>query len=285
MSLNAQPNASAQTPLTPKRKRISFRKQAEVVDREVSSWTDVSSAPAESAVDLRDGKVLPFQHSSEAGTRRLTRPLSFVSPDMGSALFEVPQRVLLTMVFTDIVGSTETLERVGDRVWCSLLHQHHALVRENLAAHGGREVDAAGDGFFLVFDCPSRAVQFAIAMQPALRAIGIAIRTGIHTGECEVAGGRVEGLAVHMAARVAGAAGAGEILVSSTVRDVVAGSGHCFAETEPRVLKGLSQPRQLFALQIADESTAVVDTQAENASRGETVGQAGAERITGVVFG
>ena len=159
------------------------------------------------------------------------------------------ERVLLTLVFTDIVGSTETLEQVGDRVWCALLMHHRELVRGHLKACGGREVDAAGDGFFLVFDRPSQAVGFALVVRDALRRIGIEVRVGIHVGECEVIGERVEGLAVHTAARVAGAATAGEILVSSTVKDLVAGSQHRFDKRDVRVLKGLSEPRALFALE------------------------------------
>lgn len=158
------------------------------------------------------------------------------------------ERMLLTLVFTDIVGSTEMLERVGDRLWCSLLLHHRQLVREHLDACCGREVDAAGDGFFLAFDRPSRAIVFALEVRDALRTIGIEVRVGIHAGECEVIGKRVEGLAVHTAARVAGAATAGEILVSNTVRDLVAGSEHRFVKHVVRVLKGLSQPRDLFAL-------------------------------------
>jgi len=162
-----------------------------------------------------------------------------------------PERVLLTLVFTDIVSSTETLEQVGDRVWCALLLHHHELVREHLQACGGREVDAAGDGFFLAFDRPSRAACFALTVRDALRRIGLEVRVGIHAGECEVIGTRVEGLAVHTAARVAAAATAGEILVSSTVKDLVAGSQHRFDKREVRVLKGLSEPRALFALESA----------------------------------
>jgi class 3 adenylate cyclase len=167
------------------------------------------------------------------------------------------ERALLTLVFTDIVASTETLERVGDRMWCLLLLHHHELVRGHLKAHRGREIDAAGDGFFLVFDRPSQAVQFAVAVRRALKEIGIDLRVGVHAGECEVVSRRVEGVAVHMAARVASAAAAGEILVSSTVRDLVAGSEHRFSKKDdPRVLKGLSEPRQLYRLDCSEEKTA-----------------------------
>lgn len=160
-----------------------------------------------------------------------------------------PRRVLLTHVFTDIVASTETLERLGDEAWCSLLYHHQALVRQHLRAHRGREVDSAGDGFFLVFDRPSQALRFAVDIRSGLKGIGIELRIGIHSGECEVAGGRVNGVAVHTAARIARAAAPGEILVSSTVREILAGSEHRFGGRSPRCLKGLSGPRRLFALQ------------------------------------
>jgi len=158
------------------------------------------------------------------------------------------ERLLLTLVFTDIVASTQTLERVGDRAWCSLLFRHHELVRAHLRAFGGREVDSAGDGFFLAFDRPGRAVQFAADIRRATRSIGIDLRVGIHTGECEVIGGRIEGVAVHIAARVAAVAAAGDILVSSTVRDLLAGSELSFSKRDLHTFKGLSEPRRLFAL-------------------------------------
>lgn len=183
------------------------------------------------------------------GTAPIETREASVGTRQAGAHGEGPERLLLTLVFTDMVASTATLERVGDSAWCALLSHHRSLVREHLSAAGGREVDAAGDGFFLVFDRPSRAVRFAVAVIPALQAIGIDIRIGIHTGECEVAGARVEGVAVHTAARVANAAGAGEILVSNTVRDVVAGSSWRFTTKDRCVLKGLAAPRELFALQ------------------------------------
>jgi class 3 adenylate cyclase len=162
---------------------------------------------------------------------------------------EAPERVLLTFLFTDIVGSTETAERLGDRAWCRLLMQHHAIVRSQLARFGGVEMDTAGDGFFVVFDRPSRALQFAAAVRAGLEEIGLAIRVGVHAGECEIAGGRAEGVAVHVAARVAGVASEGEILVSSTVRDLLAGSGLRFSGRDVHTFKGLAEPRFLFALE------------------------------------
>jgi class 3 adenylate cyclase len=175
--------------------------------------------------------------------------LASVLAEPAAAEVSRPERALLTLVFTDIVASTETLERLGDRVWCSLLLHHHNLVREHMKAYRGCEIDAAGDGFFLVFDRPSRAVQFAVAVRTSLKGIGIDLRVGIHTGECEIVSRRVEGVAVHTAARVVKAAAAGEILVSSTVRDLVAGSEHRFIKKDLQILKGLSEPRQLFALE------------------------------------
>lgn len=184
--------------------------------------------------------------------REISRSSRFVTPvvaELSAAHGSRPQRVLLTHVFTDIVASTETVERIGDHAWCLLLLQHNRLVREHLKTHRGREIDAAGDGFFLVFDCPSRAVRFALAMRSALKGIGIDLRIGIHTGECEIASGRIVGVSVHTAARITNAAAAGEILVSNTVKELVAGSEHRFSNKDVQVLKGLSEPRQLFALE------------------------------------
>jgi class 3 adenylate cyclase len=160
------------------------------------------------------------------------------------------QRVLLTFLLTDIVGSTQTAERLGDHAWCSLLFRHHSIVRGHLKSYNGREIDAVGDGFFLTFDRPGLAVHFAIAVRAALKDIGIDIRAGIHAGECELIDGRVQGIAVHTTARIAHAADDGEILVSNTVRDLLAGSGLRFSGRDEQILKGLSEPRRLFALQL-----------------------------------
>ncbi len=189
--------------------------------------------------------VLPLRQHA---TSRTIQPLKSVKVDLSGAGADRHQRILLTHVFTDIVASTETAERLGDRAWYVLLTQHTNIVRQHLKIHRGREIDAAGDGFFLVFDCPSSAVQFAIAVRCALKCIGIDLRIGIHTGECEVASGRVVGISVHAAARIVNAAAAGEILVSSTVRELVAGSEHRFNKKGIQRLKGLTEPRQLFAL-------------------------------------
>ncbi len=158
-------------------------------------------------------------------------------------------RSLLTLLFIDIVASTETAERLGDQAWRHLLDRYREVVRERLAAYRGVEIDNAGDGFFATFDSPARAVRCAAAIDSALSAIGVSIRAGIHAGECAAAAGRVSGVAVHVAARIVEAAHPGEVLVSGTVRDLVAGSGLEFCDRDWHALKGLSGSRQLFALQ------------------------------------
>ena len=163
-----------------------------------------------------------------------------------------PERMLATVLFTDIVDSTTTAIELGDRRWRQLLEQHNALVRRELLRYRGREVDSAGDGFLATFDGPARAIRCASAIVGGAHAIGIDVRAGLHTGECEIADGKVAGIAVHTGARVAGLAGAGEVLVSSTVKDLVAGSGIEFSGRGAHQLKGIPGDWQLFALASAD---------------------------------
>lgn len=155
-------------------------------------------------------------------------------------------RVLTTILFTDIVGSTGRAGALGDHAWKDLLEEHHAVVRRELAAYRGREIDTAGDGFMAAFDGPARAIRCARAIATAVRPMGIEIRAGIHTGECEVMGEKFAGIAVHVAARVAGAAGSSEVLVSSTVKDLVAGSGILFGDLGSHALKGLAGKWRLY---------------------------------------
>jgi pimeloyl-ACP methyl ester carboxylesterase len=150
-----------------------------------------------------------------------------------------PERILATVVFTDIVGSTERAAALGDRRWRDLIDAHHRLVRANLDRFRGREVDTAGDGFLATFDGPARAVRFALASARDVRELGIELRAGVHTGELELVGDDVRGINVHICARVAGLAGPSQVLASSTVRDLVAGSGLEFEELGARVLKGV----------------------------------------------
>jgi pimeloyl-ACP methyl ester carboxylesterase len=160
-----------------------------------------------------------------------------------------PDRVLATVLFTDIVGSTEKAAAIGDRRWRDLLEGHHNLVRRELGRFRGHEVDTAGDGFLATFDGPARAVRCARAVSDGVRTLGLEVRAGLHTGEVELVDDKVSGLAVHIGARVAAAAGPGEVLVSSTVKDLVAGSGLRFQDRGPQSLKGVPGEWHLFALE------------------------------------
>jgi class 3 adenylate cyclase len=159
-----------------------------------------------------------------------------------------PEQILATVLFTDIVGSTERARELGDREWRSLLERHHAAVRDILARYRGREIDTTGDGFLAAFDGPARGIRCALAVRDALEGMGIPVRSGLHTGECELVGDKLAGIAVHIGSRVAAAAGEGEVLVSSTVRDLVAGSGIGFEDRGLHELKGLDEPRRLYAV-------------------------------------
>ena len=157
-------------------------------------------------------------------------------------------RVLATVLFTDIVGSTEWVARLGDRAWRDLLERHHALVRKELTRFRGSEVDTAGDGFFATFDGPARAIRCALSIRDGMRQLGIDIRAGLHTGEIELTGDKISGIAVHTGARVAATARSGEVLVSNTVKGLVAGSGIQFTNRGTHVLKGVPGRWHLFAV-------------------------------------
>jgi class 3 adenylate cyclase len=159
-----------------------------------------------------------------------------------------PERVIATVLFTDIVDSTRHAAEMGDRRWKDLLHQHHQLIRGELERYGGREVDTAGDGFLATFDSPRRAIECARAAGVALRSIDLAIRAGVHTGEIELSEGDVHGMAVHIGARIAAKARSGEVLVSSTVRDLLAGSTFAFEDRGEHELKGVPGAWRLFAI-------------------------------------
>src|SRR5439155_3056961 len=139
-------------------------------------------------------------------------------------------RVLSTVLFTDIVGSTERALTLGDRRWHDLIDAHHDRIRRELVRFRGQEVDTAGDGFFASFDGPARAIRCGCAISEAMPELGLEVRIGLHTGECELVEGKVAGIAVHTGARVAANAKPGEVLVSSTVKDLVAGSGLAFED-------------------------------------------------------
>ena len=160
----------------------------------------------------------------------------------------IPDSVLTTVLFTDIVGSTERAAELGDRRWRDLLARHHAVVRRDLARFRGQELDTAGDGFFATFDGPARAIRCAQAIVADVAELGLQLRAGLHTGECEIHDGKLAGIAVSIGARVAGEAGAGQVIVSGTVKDLVAGSGIEFEDLGATALKGVPGTWRLHAV-------------------------------------
>jgi len=169
----------------------------------------------------------------------------------------VGERVLTTMLMTDIAESTGRAYAVGDAVWDQLLERHHALVREVLERYRGTEIDTAGDGFLTMFDGAARAVQSALDIRAAVHGIGLDIRAGLHVGEVELVPGGIRGVAVHETARIMGLGKAGDILVSSTTRELSAGSGHIFEDRGIHHLKGIPEPRRVFAV-LDDEQDGAV---------------------------
>ena len=164
------------------------------------------------------------------------------------------ERTLATVLFTDIVESTATMERIGDTAWRDMLSTHNRLLREELNVFRGREVATTGDGFLAVFDGATRAVRCGVAMARAAERMGLAIRVGIHTGEVEFVGPDARGLAVHTAARVMSFAGSGEVLVSTTTRDLLEGSGLILEDAGAHELKGIAGERHLFRIGASDRT-------------------------------
>lgn len=162
-----------------------------------------------------------------------------------------PDRMLTTVLFTDVVGSTERISELGDAGWRELVEQHHGLVRRTLARYRGVEIDTAGDGFYATFDGPARAIRCARTIQAEITDLGIAARAGVHTGECEIIDGKPGGLAVVVGSRISAAAEAGEVLVSATVKDLVAGSNIGFKDRGEQALKGVPGKLQLYAVDSA----------------------------------
>lgn len=175
---------------------------------------------------------------------------SFLQGVWDSGDWEEPEheRSLATVLFTDIVGSTTRAASLGDRAWAELVTDHHRRVRARLARFRGREIDTAGDGFFASFDGPARAIHCARAISDDMRGIGVPIRAGIHTGECEIADGKVAGIAVNIGARVAAIAETNDVLVSQTVHDLVAGSGITFDDRGTHELRGIPGEWRLYAV-------------------------------------
>jgi class 3 adenylate cyclase len=161
---------------------------------------------------------------------------------------DLGERMLATIVFSDIVDSTAVLERLGDHAWANLLHEHNQRIRAVIDRYRGREITTTGDGFLALFDSAAKAANAALLMSSSIAELGLGIRLGIHTGEVEIVGGQARGVAVHAAARVAALATAGEVLVSGTTRDLLEGSGLSFEDRGLHELKGLSGTRPIFAL-------------------------------------
>lgn len=196
--------------------------------------------PGAKFVEIDADDHLPFGDCAE---RVITEIERFVT-----GKYEVSEidRVISTVMFTDIVDSTRRAEVLGDRRWRDLLSAHHDIVRQELAIHRGQEVKTTGDGFHATFDGPARAIRCGRAILTAVRDLGVEVRIGIHTGECELVDGRVEGVAVHIAARVAALGDAGQVIVSQTVKDLVAGAGIEFKDQGLHALKGISEPWRVF---------------------------------------
>lgn len=192
---------------------------------------------------IRDSRLLEVDSVYSAGAADAI--LDFMS---GETEPVVPDSVLATVLFTDLVGSTERAAELGDRAWRDALARHHADVRHELSRCRGHEVDNAGDGFFGRFDGPARAMVCARAIVDGARAHDLVVRAGVHTGECELVGEKIAGIAVVTGARIASLATPGEVLVSQTVKDFVAGSGFTFEERGERELKGVPGTWRLYAV-------------------------------------
>jgi pimeloyl-ACP methyl ester carboxylesterase/DNA-binding SARP family transcriptional activator len=220
-----------------------------VLHRAQESWRDGSRfmgehIPGARMVERPGNDHLPWEGDREALLDEIERFLSGVQAEAEQ------DRVLATLLFTDIVGSTAKAAELGDRAWQELLSKHHRLVRAQLARFRGREIDMVGDGVFAMFDGPARAIRCASAIADGLNALGLDVRAGVHTGEIEQANGSVRGIAVDIAARIAVAARPGEVVVSGTVKDIVAGSGIAFEERGEHELDGVPGTWRLFTARI-----------------------------------
>ncbi len=197
-----------------------------------------------------DGGLAFFSGDLDLRTGELRRVLE----DAARQGVATSERSLATVLFTDLIDSTARAVEIGDNAWRDLLVRHHERVRAELARYRGRELDTAGDGFFASFDGPARAIRCACAIQDAVSELGLEMRAGLHTGECEQVDGKVAGVAVVTGARIAALGSAGDVLVSATVRDLVAGSGIKFDDRGMHALKGLPEQRHVFAVSRRTES-------------------------------
>jgi class 3 adenylate cyclase len=202
--------------------------------------------PGARLVEVRDEHFLAWPHWYGRGDGIVRETKAFLAE-----LHEEEarlDRVLATVLFTDVVGSTATASELGDRAWRGVLEEHHAIVRSLLARFRGTEVDTAGDGFMATFDGPARAIRCAQSIVEAVQPLGLEVRAGVHTGEVETIAGKVGGIAVNIAARVSAEAAPSEVLASQTVRDLVAGSGIVFEERGRHALKGVPDEWSLYAV-------------------------------------
>lgn len=225
---------------------------ATLVLHRTHDWIDVGAArhmaeriPEARFVELTEPDLLDDLDPIAEETR------SFLQTCWDARAWEIDEtnRVLATVLFTDIVGSAEQAVELGDAAWVDLIRLHNSIVRRQLIRFRGRELDTAGDGFFAMFDGPARAIRCAVAIRDELVAAGLRIRAGLHTGECEVVEGKIGGVAVAVGARVAGLATPGEVLVSGTVRDLVAGAGLAFSDRGVAELKGVPGDWRVYAVE------------------------------------
>jgi pimeloyl-ACP methyl ester carboxylesterase len=239
LQMNAQLDARAVLPSLDQPVRILHARGDLLVDPGHSQQL-AALLPAAELVELPGADHWPFAENADAVVAEVEELVT------GSRSLPQPDRVLTTLLFTDVVGSTEHASALGDRRWAALLEDHRALVRREIERFGGLEVDTVGDGFLARFDAPTRAIQCAMAAREAVRALGIELRAGVHTGECEQLGSALGGIHVHVGARIAAQAERGEVVVSSTVRDLVDGSAIAFDDRGRVELKGVPGARRLF---------------------------------------
>jgi len=202
-----------------------------------------ANIPGAKVVELPGNTYFPYLGDQDAILDEVEEFLTGVRP------VPAPDRALVTVVFTDIVSSTERAAALGDDAWTRKLDRHDALVAREVERHRGRKINTTGDGMLATFDGPGRAVRCAQAIREAVRPLGIEVRAGLHTGEIELRGADIGGIAVHIGQRVSALAGPGEVLVSSTVKDLVAGSGITFADRGSHVLKGVPDEWRVFAVE------------------------------------
>jgi class 3 adenylate cyclase len=218
------------------------RRHDRAVNRRAARWLS-EQIEGSRYVELEGEDHFPWVGDNDEALDEIEEFLTGVRPAVHS------DRVLATVLFTDLVGSTERATALGDAAGAAVLERHNEAVRRELARFSGEEIDTAGDGFLALFDGPARAIRCGLAVRDALRPLGLEVRAGVHTGEVErPAGGKPRGIAVHVGARVMALAGAGEVFVSSTTHDLVAGSGLAFEDRGEHELKGVEGPRRVYAV-------------------------------------